>query len=398
MIPASYANQRGEVKLDAMPWLYGKISREQAEILLQPRQDGLYLVRESTSFPGDYTLCVCYKGQVEHYRVICKDDRLTIDNEEFFSDLSQLIKHYEKYVDGLCTRLWRPLVKRWSRDITMDQCAFMDLGWHIKTSDLKLGEQIGRGEFSEVCKGDYLGARVAVKILRDRSAARQFLTEASVMTALHHQNLVQLLGVVLGETTYLVVEFMSKGSLADYLVARGRTMVTSNDQINFACDTCCGMAYLETKHIVHRDLAARNILIHEDGTAKVSDFGLARPVDCDQIGGKFPIKWTAPEALRDLRFTNKSDMWSFGILLWEIYSFGCVPYPRIPLTDVVMHIENGYRMELPRGCPKEVYEIMKIAWDEDPGARPTFSEVKLRLESFRASHRAAGQTLTNHAK
>lgn len=393
MIPANYVHQRGEVKLHAMPWLYGKISREQAEELLHPRDDGLYLVRESTSYPGDYTLCVCYEGQVEHYRVICKDSQLTIDCEEYFTNLKQLIEHYEQDADGLCTRLTKPLIKQGNFDVAVDQNAFIESGWQIKTKDLKICEQIGKGEFSEVCKGDYLGTQVAVKILRDKSTAQQFLTEASVMTTLRHPNLVQLLGVVLGETTYIVTEFMSKGSLVDYLRTRGRAIITGADQINFACDTCCGMAHLETKHIVHRDLAARNVLIYEDGTAKVSDFGLARPMDCNQTGGKFPIKWTSPEALRDNKFTNKSDMWSFGILLWEIYSFGRVPYPRIPLADVVMHVERGYRMEAPEGCPKEIYDIMQTTWDKDPAVRPNFAEIKIRLDALRASNAVAAQVL-----
>jgi c-src tyrosine kinase len=117
----------------------------------------------------------------------------------------------------------------------------------------------------------------------------------------------------------------------------------------------------------------------------VSDFGLARYTDSMQEGGKFPIKWTAPEALRDSKFTNKSDMWSFGILLWEIYSFGRVPYPRIPLADVVMHVERGYRMEAPDGCPKEIYDIMRQAWELEPSDRPTFKEVLVTLENIRAT-------------
>jgi len=383
MLPANYVQQRAEVKLHAMPWMHGKISREQAEDLLKPRSNGLYLVRESTSFPGDYTLCVCFSGSVEHYRVYSRDCRLTIDDESFFKNLTQLIEHYENDADGLCTRLTKPLQKDGYFDVSVDQEAFIESGWQIKLKDIKLSDQIGKGEFGEVCKGDYLGTQVAVKVLRDKSTAQQFLAEASVMTSLKHPHLVQLLGVVLSDTTYIVTEFMAKGSLVDYLRTRGRTVITSFDQINFAYDTCQGMAYLEMKHIVHRDLAARNVLVHESGTAKVSDFGLARPISCNQAGGKFPIKWTAPEALRDsVMFTNKSDVWSFGVLLWEIYSFGRVPYPRIPLTDVVMHVERGYRMEAPEGCPKEIYDIMQVAWNKDPTKRPNFSEMALELKAL----------------
>jgi c-src tyrosine kinase len=204
------------------------------------------------------------------------------------------------------------------------------------------------------------------------------------MTSLRHKNLVQLLGVVFEDPTiYLVTEYMGKGSLVDYLRSRGRLHVTKRDQINFATDTAAGMAYLESKHVIHRDLAARNVLISEDCTAKVCDFGLAREESFNLEGGKFPIKWTAPEALRFSKFSNKSDMWSFGILLWEIYSFGRVPYPRIPLADVVKHVEKGYRMEAPEGCPSEVYEIMKLAWDLDPERRPSFASVLKKLEHLK---------------
>ena len=144
-------------------------------------------------------------------------------------------------------------------------------------------------------------------------------------------------------------------------------------------DTSRGMQYLEDKNVIHRDLAARNVLISEDDHAKVSDFGLALNdhtfLDAGKVGHlrqavsrytlitrpflQLPIKWTAPEALRSNLFSSKSDMWSFGVLLWEIYSFGRVPYPRIPLADVVKHVEKGYQMEAPEGCPKRIYEVMR---------------------------------------
>jgi len=376
-------NKKQEVKLHAMPWFHGKISRDQAENLLQPREDGLFLVRESTNFPGDYTLCVCYQGKVEHYRVIYKDNKLTIDEEEFFSNLAELVEHYEKDADGLCTRLERSVAKQGKTDFFVDRKDFEEAGWIIQEKDLQLKESIGKGEFGDVMLASYRGDKVAVKILKDSSqAAQKFLAEASVMTSLRHPNLVQLLGLVFNDQhqhLYLVTEFMSKGSLVDYLRSRGRLHVTKRDQIKFAYDTCAGMEYLESKKVVHRDLAARNVLVAENGDAKVCDFGLAREEIYNQEGGKFPIKWTAPEALRHSKFSNKSDMWSFGILLWEIYSFGRVPYPRIPLADVVKHVEKGYRMEKPEGCTQEIHDLMRQAWDLNPERRPTFHQVKQQL-------------------
>lgn len=385
MIPANYVQKRKVVSLHAMPWFHGKITRLQAEELLMPREDGLFLIRESSNYPGDYTLCVCHSGKVEHYRILYRDNQLTIDEEGFFKNLDELVKHYLIDADGLCTKLTRPVTKQGDNFVTVTPDEFRSGGWVIQRQDLHVGEAIGKGDFGDVYKGTYKGQSVAIKQLKDKDRGEQsFLQEASVMTSLRHDNLVRLIGVVLGETIFLVTEFMGKGNLVEYLRTRGRSVITKKDQINFATDTCAAMEYLESKNLVHRDLAARNVLVHDDGTAKVSDFGLAKFGDFSQTGQKFPIKWTAPEALRENKFTSKSDMWSFGILLWEIYSFGRVPYPRIPLTDVVMHVERGYRMEAPEGCPPEIYTIMKQAWELKPEERPTFNAVLGRLNNLRA--------------
>ncbi|KAL7305486.1 hypothetical protein TKK_0002223 [Trichogramma kaykai] len=385
-------NARHEVKLNAMPWFHGKISRETAERLLRPREDGLFLVRESTNFPGDYTLCVCYQGKVQHYRVKYKSNQLTIDDEEFFENLALLVEHYEQDADGLCTQLTKSLPKQGKQDFCVDPKAFVEAGWVIQPHELELRECIGKGEFGDVLLGVYRGERVAVKMLKDNSeAAQRFLAEASLMTSLIHDNLVKLLGLVFSNPhMYLVTEYMSKGSLVDYLRSRGRLHVSKRDQINFAYDTCAGMAYLESRHVVHRDLAARNVLVAEDNSAKVSDFGLARDENFSLDGGKLPIKWTAPEALKYNKFSNKSDMWSFGILLWEIYSFGRVPYPRIPLVDVVKCVEKGYKMEPPDGCPAEVYDIMRQAWDLQPEKRPNFHDIKVKLGQLKNEYTKSG--------
>lgn len=223
-------------------------------------------------------------------------------------------------------------------------------------------------------------------------ASNKFLAEAGVMTTLEHENLVKFIGLVFHDKyIYLVTEYMSKGSLVDYLRSRGRQHITRRDQINFAFDTCSGMEYLELKKVIHRDLAARNVLISEECVAKVSDFGLARDERYTADISKLPIKWTAPEALKEGKFSNKTDMWSFGILLWEIYSFGRVPYPRIPLADVVKHVGSGYKMEAPEGCPPEIYEMMRQAWDLVPEKRPTFAELKRRLAICKRAETAQQQ-------
>lgn len=381
-------NAKHEVRLNAMPWFHGKISRYTAEQLLQPREDGLFLVRHSTNFPGDYTLGVCFEGGLQHYRIKLINNKLTIDDEEHFENLALLVEHYMEDADGLCTRLKKPLYKQGKLDFCVDPKAFVEAGWVIQTHELKLLGSLGKGEFGDVMEGRYRGEKVAVKMLKDNSeAAQKFLAEASLMTSLIHENLVKLLGLVFNnQHMYLVTEYMSKGSLIEYLRSRGRQHVTGRDQIYYAYDTCAGMAYLESRHVVHRDLAARNVLVAEDNTAKVSDFGLARDENFSLDGGKLPIKWTAPEALKQNKFSNKSDMWSFGILLWEIYTYGRVPYSKIPLADIVKCVEKGLRLELPEGCPPEIYDIMKQAWDLQPEKRPSFCDVKVKLGLLKAEY------------
>jgi len=372
-------------------WFHGKISRDDAERLLRPShpdsKDGLYLVRESTNFPGDFTLCVCFQNKVEHYRVIVQKNHqnlpFTIDEEEFFETLGHLVEHYKEDADGLCTKLVQEMPKLDLDNNSVEIENFREQGWVINPDDVKIQEKIGKGEFGDVMLGNYQGQKVAIKVMKDMHPQRtkQFLAEATVMTSLQDDNLVCLKGIILDKNSLkIVTEYMSKGSLLEYLRSRGRQFVTRKDQIKFALDTCKGMEYLESENVIHRDLAARNVLVSEHEDAKVSDFGLALHNYTFLESGKLPIKWTAPEALKTQKFSSKSDMWSFGVLLWEIYSFGRVPYPRIPLADVVKHVEKGYRMEAPEGCPKSIYDVMKKSWRIDCDERPSFRDVRMALE------------------
>jgi c-src tyrosine kinase len=382
--------KRGIVKLHTMPWFHGNITRSDSEKLLSPLKDGLFLVRESQAFKGNYTLCVCFKGKVEHYQIM-KDSKewVSADGEEYFENLVKLVEHYQHDADGLVCKLRSSVEKTGAHDIVVSTEEFKKKGWAIPRSDLDLKSMIGKGEFGEVWLGEYKGNKVAVKMLKDikiGQATQQFLAEASVMTTLSHPNLVGLIGVSLDDQPiYLITEFMAKGSLEQYLRSRGRAVVTKQNQIDFARDVCKGMVYLESKNFIHRDLASRNVLLAEDMTAKVSDFGLAREGVTRSDSQKLPVKWTAPEALKQNKFSNKSDVWSFGILLWEIYSYARVPYPRVPANDIMQHIERGYRMDAPDGCPDQIYHIMKDCWATDPASRPNFTRIMKGLDTFNFS-------------
>ncbi|XP_078280349.1 megakaryocyte-associated tyrosine-protein kinase isoform X2 [Rhinoraja longicauda] len=360
-----------------MPWFHGKISGEDAVRVLHPTEDGLFLVRESIRHPGDYVLCVSSKDEVSHYRVIYQNNKLTIDEDNYFYNLIELIEYYMKDACGLITRLIKPKLKEGTKSAAEE---FSKAGWLLDIQQLIFGDQIGEGEFGAVFQAEYIGEKVAVKNIKCDVMAQSFLEETSVMTKLQHKNLVKLLGVIVDKGLYIVTEFMSKGNLVNYLRTRGRSVIKTRELINFGLDVCEGMEYLESKKLVHRDLAARNILISHDNLAKVSDFGLAKGVSSRQDQAKLPVKWTAPEALKLHKFSTKSDVWSYGILLWELFSYGRAPYPKLSLMDVSQRVERGYRMESPEMCPVAVYELMKSCWEHEPGKRPTFKKLKEKME------------------
>ncbi|XP_010148984.1 PREDICTED: tyrosine-protein kinase CSK [Eurypyga helias] len=358
IIPANYVQKRegvkAGIKLSLMPWFHGKITREQAERLLYPPETGLFLVRESTNYPGDYTLCVSCEGKVEHYRIIYSSSKLSIDEEVYFENLMQLVEFTIPVPTG---------------------------GWALNMKDLKLLQIIGKGEFGDVMLGDYRGNKVAVKCIKNDATAQAFLAEASVMTQLRHSNLVQLLGVIVEEKSglYIVTEYMAKGSLVDYLRSRGRSVLGADCLLKFSLDVCEAMEYLEANNFVHRDLAARNVLVSEDNIAKVSDFGLTKEASSTQDTGKLPVKWTAPEALREKKFSTKSDVWSFGILLWEIYSFGRVPYPRIVSEDHPFPLLLGCFFGGRDPMPPPPHTATQRCWTLDPGHRPSFHQLREQL-------------------
>ncbi|XP_072245625.1 megakaryocyte-associated tyrosine-protein kinase [Leuresthes tenuis] len=368
---------RVDPSLSLMPWFHGKISGPEAVCKLQPAEDGLFLVRESIRHPGDYVLCVSISGGVVHYRVIYRDNKLTIDNRQYFYNLIDMIEFYSKNKSSIATTLVKPKQKQGAKSAELE---LSKTGWLLDIANLKLGENIGEGEFGAVYEGQYMGQRVAVKIIKCDVTAQAFLQETAVMTKLQHKNLVRLLGVILHKGLHIVTELMTKGNLVNFLRTRGRSVINSVQLFRFALDVCEGMEYLESKKLIHRDLAARNVLVSDDSVAKVSDFGLTKVDSKESDKAKLPVKWTAPEALKKEKFSTKSDVWSYGVLLWEIYSFGRQPYPKMSLKEVKEKVEGGYRMEAPEDCPPCVYSLMTLCWEQEPRRRPSFPKLREKLE------------------
>uniref|UniRef100_UPI00398F1D0F tyrosine-protein kinase ABL2 isoform X3 n=1 Tax=Pristiophorus japonicus TaxID=55135 RepID=UPI00398F1D0F len=221
----------------------------------------------------------------------------------------------------------------------------------------------------------------------DTMEVEEFLKEAAVMKEIKHPNLVQLLGVcTLEPPFYIVTEYMPHGNLLDYLRECNREEVNAVVLLYMATQISSAMEYLEKKNFIHRDLAARNCLVGENHVVKVADFGLSRLMTGDtytaHAGAKFPIKWTAPESLAYNTFSIKSDVWAFGVLLWEIATYGMSPYPGIDLSQVYDLLEKGYRMEQPEGCPPKVYELMRSCWQWNPMERPSFAEIHQAFETM----------------
>ncbi|XP_029286447.1 megakaryocyte-associated tyrosine-protein kinase isoform X2 [Cottoperca gobio] len=381
LINSSNVREREALRVDPglsfMPWFHGKISGPEAVCKLQPAEDGLFLVRESIRHPGDYVLCVSVSGDVIHYRVRYRDNKLAIDNTQYFYNLIDMIEFYSKNKGSIATILLKPKQKHGTKSAELE---LSKTGWLLDITKLKLGKNIGEGEFGAVHEGHYMGQRVAVKTIKCDVTAQAFLQETTVMTKLQHKNLVRLLGVILHKGLHIVTELMTKGNLVNFLRTRGRSVVHSVQLLRFALDVCEGMEYLESKKLIHRDLAARNVLVSDDSVAKVSDFGLTKVDSKESDNAKLPVKWTAPEALKKEKFSTKSDVWSYGVLLWEIFSYGRQPYPKMSLKEVKEKVEGGYRMQAPDDCPPGVYSLMRMCWEPEPRRRPAFHKLREKLE------------------
>ncbi|KAF1516167.1 Tyrosine-protein kinase SYK, partial [Eudyptes chrysocome] len=414
-------------------------------ILIGSRNNGKFLIRERDS-NGSYALCLLNDGKVLHYRIDRdKTGKLSIPDGKRFDTLWQLVEHYSYKPDGLLRVLTIPCPQLGSENgelflltgggiisrlksytfpkagskkvphslfrFLTEEALPMDTEVYESpyadpdemkpknvTLDRKLltleeGE-LGSGNFGTVKKGFYKmkkGAKpVAVKILKNESndpaIKDELLREANVMQQLDNPYIVRMIGICEAEAWMLVMEMAELGPLNKFL--QKNRHVTEKNITELVHQVSMGMKYLEENNFVHRDLAARNVLLVTQHYAKISDFGLSKALSADenyykaQSHGKWPVKWYAPECMNFYKFSSKSDVWSFGVLMWEAFSYGQKPYKGMKGGEVAQMIERGERMERPEVCPTEVYDLMKLCWTYNVDDRPGFVAVELRLRNY----------------
>lgn len=385
-IPNNYVTEDSNI-IEKQDWWFGGDRRDaDKQLMLQGNPRGTFLVRNAAD-KKSYALSIrdfvesLNDVVIRHYRIKVNDlMEVYITPTKTFPSLVELVESYKTCADGLCSRLIKACPKE-------PACIpFREL--EVKRKEIQLITRLGQGQFGEVWKGKWRKqVDVAVKTLKmGAMSVDDFIGEAKMMHKIRHHRLVQIMGVCTDQMPiYIITELMPNGCLLDYLRNDdGRTVRLSN-LIDMATDITEGLEYLEKNNIVHRDIRAANILVGANLSCKVADFGLAKILDREGIydtneNAKFPIKWTAPEAAIKKTFSSKSDVWSFGILMYEMITYGRTPYPGMDNMRSLEEVNRGYRIPRPVNCgcnanldcPLPVYDIMLQCWHKSPERRPTF--------------------------
>ncbi|XP_057200162.1 tyrosine-protein kinase SRK2 [Triplophysa rosa] len=370
--------------LEAQPWYFEDVKRriQAKRCLMRPQNnEGTFLVWKSEE-NDHYYLSVKNSPHARHYKI-----KQGEHNKDFFliqhttfKTLPELIEFYSKSQNGLCVKLNQPCVKL---DQPTPPTLSFQLDREIDKKSLTKIKKLGSGEFADVWQGKWNGTTdVAIKEFKEVSP--NIRTEIEIMMNLRHERLLQLYAICTTVKPFCIVtELMNNSSLKNFLMEhREKQDIELSLMMDFAIQITEGMIYLEDK-IVHRDLRADNILLTNMQSCKIADFGLAqfvltgnRRLSSDD---RVPVKWMAPEIFEDENYTSKSDVWSFGILLTEIVTYGDEPYPGQDKLTCIQGIQRGKRMARPAGCPEALYDIMLQCWRTNPTERPTFTELQEKL-------------------
>ncbi|XP_068445900.1 tyrosine-protein kinase ZAP-70 isoform X6 [Clinocottus analis] len=427
---------------EKMPWYHDKVTRQEGERRLYSgvQPDGKFLVRDRQE-SGSFALSVVYGKTVYHYQILQdKSGKYSMPEGTKFDTIWQLVEYLKMKPDGLVTNLGEACVNgkaaaktpslpgtRRTNGYTpppqvttvpaehevlpMDCNGFNPYHnpnevrrFNIQRSQLLIDEvELGSGNFGCVKKGvlktESGQIDVAIKVLKsdnEKLVKEEMMREAEIMYQLNNPFIVRMLGLCNAENLMLVMEMASAGPLNKFLSSNKDT-VTVENIVSLMHQVSMGMKYLEEKNFVHRDLAARNVLLVKQQFAKISDFGLSKALGADdnyykaRTAGKWPLKWYAPECINFHKFSSKSDVWSYGVTMWEAFTYGGKPYKKMKGPEVMRFIDSGSRMERPAACPERVFTVMKECWTYKHEERPDFKKVE---ESMRAYH----YSISNKAK
>ncbi|KAE8629532.1 hypothetical protein XENTR_v10000518 [Xenopus tropicalis] len=390
-IPSNYVTEKKLDNLYQYEWYSRNMNRSKAEQLLKSEdKEGGFIVRNSSQ-AGLYTVSLYtkYGGEgstcIRHYHIkeTQYPKKYYLAEKHVFNTIPEMIEYHKHNAAGLVTRLRYPVCSKNKSAPTT--AGFSYDKWEINPSELTFMKELGSGLFGVVRLGKWRAQyKVAIKAIREGAMSEEdFIEEAKVMMKLTHLKLVQLYGVCTQQRPiYIVTEFMEHGCLLNYL--RQRHGQFSPDILLSMCqDVCEAMSYLEQNNFIHRDLAARNCLVNDAGVVKVSDFGMTRYVLDDQYtsscGAKFPVKWSPPEVFNYSRFSSKSDVWSFGVLMWEVFTEGKMPFESYSNVEVVEMVTRGERLYRPKLATKIIYSVMVACWHEKPEGRPKFFDLMKQI-------------------
>uniref|UniRef100_A0A8C7IQ31 Tyrosine-protein kinase n=1 Tax=Oncorhynchus kisutch TaxID=8019 RepID=A0A8C7IQ31_ONCKI len=342
--------------------------------LAQYDKEGGFMVRDSSN-PGTYTVSLYAKSAggavIRHYHIRETEGcprQFYLTEKHLFTLIPDLIEYHNHNAAG---RLHTYIhTHRDTHRDTRTQFLSCYEKWEINPVELTFMKELGCGQFGVVRLGKWRAQhKVAIKAIREGAMYEEdFLEEAKVMMRLSHPKLVQLYGVCTHQKPiYIVSEFMELGCLLNHIRQRRNTF-SPGSLLSICQDVSEGMEHLEANGFIHRDLAARNCLVNDALVVKVSDFGMARYVLDDQYtsssGSKFPVKWSPPEVFNFCKFSSKSDVWSFGVLMWEVFTEGKMPFEHNPNHEVVMRVSQGHRLYRPRMATPSIYDIMQLCWHE----------------------------------
>ncbi|XP_078037959.1 tyrosine-protein kinase Fer isoform X4 [Augochlora pura] len=372
-------NQKGNGNGDLMEeeWFHGVLPREEVVRLLV--NEGDFLVRETTrNDECQIVLSVCWDGH-KHFIVQTTTEGHYRFEGPTFPSIQELIRH--QWLSGL------PVT---SRSGAILKTPILRERWELNNDDVILLEKIGRGNFGDVYKAQLKSCKTEVavktcKVTLPDEQKRKFLQEGRILKQYDHPNVVKLIGIcVQKQPIMIVMELVPGGSLLTYL-RKSSGSITQQEQLRMCKDAAAGMRYLESKYCIHRDLAARNCLVGYESIVKISDFGMSREEEEYIVSDgmkQIPIKWTAPEALNFGKYTSLCDVWSYGVLMWEIFSKGGNPYSGMSNAQAREKIDAGYRMPAPENTPDEIYRLMLRCWEYEPEKRPHFDHIYTVVETL----------------